>query len=132
MTTVFHTWLYGRFTENQSNLRRKKPHRTNQGSNFLGGSFSSRDNVSATIQFRIENQRQHLKRCFLFKNRPFHIPINRISVIRPIKRNKLSFSSIEINNPLPAPVLSVSKIRFNFSYQLSLLPHIRCLITLLV
>ena len=41
MTTVFHTWPYGRFI--QSNLRRKKLHRTNQGSNFLGGSFSNRN-----------------------------------------------------------------------------------------
>ena len=30
MATVFHVWLYGRFSEIQSNLRRKKLHRTNQ------------------------------------------------------------------------------------------------------
>ena len=29
-------------------FRRKKHHRTNQGSNFLGGSFSNRDNVRVT------------------------------------------------------------------------------------
>ena len=29
MITVFHTWAYGRFTEIQSNLKRKKPYRTN-------------------------------------------------------------------------------------------------------
>ena len=29
-------------------------------------------------------------------------------VIRPVKRNQLSFSSIEIDKPLPAPVHSVS------------------------
>ena len=29
MTTVFHTWAYGRFIDVQSNLRRKKLHRTN-------------------------------------------------------------------------------------------------------
>ena len=29
MTTVFHTWAYGRFIEIQSNLRRKKLHRAN-------------------------------------------------------------------------------------------------------
>ena len=45
MTTVFHAWLYGRFIEIQSNLRKKKLHRTNQGSNFLGGSLSNRMNV---------------------------------------------------------------------------------------
>ena len=50
--TVFHAWLYGRFIEIRSNIRRKKLHRTNQGSNFLGGSFSNRDNIRAPIQFR--------------------------------------------------------------------------------
>ena len=35
MTTVFHTCQYARFIEKQSNLKRKKLHRTNQGSNFL-------------------------------------------------------------------------------------------------
>ena len=33
MTTLFHGWLYGRFIEIQSNLRRKKLHRINQGFN---------------------------------------------------------------------------------------------------
>ena len=45
MTTALHVWLYGRFIEIQSNLRQKKLHRTNQGSNFLEGSFSNRDNI---------------------------------------------------------------------------------------
>ena len=45
--------------EIQSNLRRKKLHKTNQGSNFFGGSFSKRDNVRAQIQFRRESQPQH-------------------------------------------------------------------------
>ena len=92
------------FIEIQSNLRRKKLHRTNQGSNFLGGSFNNRDNVRAPVQFRRESQPQHLKRWFFLKNRPIHFHINSTSVIRPVKRNQLSFSSIEINKPLPAPV----------------------------
>ena len=62
MTTVFHAWPYGRFIEIQSNLKRQKLHRTNQGSNFLGGSFSNRDNVRAPFQFNRESQSQHLKR----------------------------------------------------------------------
>ena len=33
----------------------KKLHRTNEGSNFLGNSFSNRGNVRAPIQFRIPN-----------------------------------------------------------------------------
>ena len=63
MTTVFHVWPYGRFIiEIKSNLRRKKLHRMNQGSNFLGGSFSNKNNVRAPIQVRREGQPQHLKR----------------------------------------------------------------------
>ena len=55
MTTVFHAWPYGRFIEIQSDLRRKKLHRTNQSSNFLGGSLSNRDNIRAPIQFKRES-----------------------------------------------------------------------------
>ena len=33
--TVFHAWAYGRFVEIQSTVRRKKLHRTNQGTNFF-------------------------------------------------------------------------------------------------
>ena len=51
VTTVFHAWPYGRFITIQSNPRRKKLHGMTQGSNFLGGSFSNRDNVRALIQF---------------------------------------------------------------------------------
>ena len=58
MTTVSHEWLYCRFIKIQSNLRRKKLHRTNLGSNFLGNSFSNRDNVRAPIQFTRESQPQ--------------------------------------------------------------------------
>ena len=50
MIAVFSAWLYGRFVEIQSNLRKKKLHRTNQNSNFekkvntsiLKDDFSSR------------------------------------------------------------------------------------------
>ena len=38
------------------------PNRTNKSSNFLRGSFSSRDNVRAQTQFTRERQPQHLKR----------------------------------------------------------------------
>ena len=61
MTTVFHVWPHGKFIEIQSNLRRKKLHRANQSFNFLGGSFSNRDNVRAPIQFGGESQPQYLK-----------------------------------------------------------------------
>ena len=45
MTTVFHVRSYGRFMEIQSKLSRKKLHTSNQGSNFLGNSFSDRDKI---------------------------------------------------------------------------------------
>ena len=47
--------FYGRYIDIQSNIRRKKLPRTNQGSNLLEGSFSNRDNVKAPIQFRRES-----------------------------------------------------------------------------
>ena len=56
MTTVFHAWSYGRFIEKQSNFRRKKLHRMNQDSNFLGGSFRNRDNLRAPIQSKYEEK----------------------------------------------------------------------------
>ena len=39
-------------------------HRTNQGPNFLGVSFSNRNNLRAPIQFRRKSQPQHLKISF--------------------------------------------------------------------
>ena len=70
MTTVFHPWLCGRFIAIQSNLRRPKLHRRNQDSNFLWGSFSNKDNVWASIQFRRESQPQHLKRWISSRTDP--------------------------------------------------------------
>ena len=54
MATIFYAMLYSRFTEIKSNFGRKKLDRTNQMTNFLGGSLSKEDNVRAPIQFRIE------------------------------------------------------------------------------
>ena len=98
-TLVFHASVYGRFIEIQSNFRRK-----NQNSNFLRGSFSNIDNVRTPIQFGREIQPQHLKWLFFLRDRHVHIYIISTSVNRPVKRNQLSSSSIEINKPLPAPV----------------------------
>ena len=92
MTTVFHAWG---FIEIQSNLRRKKLHRTNQSSNFVRGSFSNTDNVKALIQSGRESQPQHLKRWFFLKKRPIHFHINSTGTIRPFKRNELSFLALK-------------------------------------
>ena len=110
MTIVFHSWSYGRFIEIQSNFRRKKLHRTNQGSNFLGGSFSNRDNVRAPIQFRRESQPQHLKRWFLLKSRCTHFHINSTSVIRLVKQNQLSFSSISTDSTIKSDLVLTNPI----------------------
>ena len=99
MTTVFHARPYGRFIDIQSNLRGMKPHGTNQGSNFLGGSFSNRNNIRGPIKFRRERQAHLFKRLFFLKNRPIHFHIYSTNAIRLFKRNRLSFSSIEINKP---------------------------------
>ena len=64
MTTVFHARPYSRFIEIQSNHMRKKLHRANQSSNFLGGIFSNKDNARAPIQFRREGQPSILKDDF--------------------------------------------------------------------
>ena len=95
----------GRFVEIQSNLRWKKT--SNQGSSFLGGSFSNRDYVAAPVQFRKESQSQHLKKWFFLKTRPIQTH-QQYRVIRLIKRNQFSFSSIEISKSCPPPLHSVS------------------------
>ena len=48
----------------------KKIHRTNQGSNFLGGSFSNRDNAGVPIQLRREIQHKSLKDDFSSRTDP--------------------------------------------------------------
>ena len=50
MTTILHVKQYGTFKEIKGDFGRKKLHRMNQGSNFLGGSFSNADNVKALLQ----------------------------------------------------------------------------------
>ena len=116
-------WQIHRDTEQPQG---KKLHRTIKSSNILRGSFSNRDNVPAPIQIRRQIQPQHLKINFFVKNRPiqFHI-----SLIKPVKRDQSSFFNIEVKKLLPAPVYSVSQIRFKFKDQFQLLPQIRCGIT---
>ena len=94
MTTVFHARPCGRLIGIKSNFGRKKHHRTYQGFKFLGGSFSNEDNVRNLIQFRRERQSQHPK-TFSHQNRPIRFDTSSTRVIRLVKQNKLSFSSIE-------------------------------------
>ena len=57
MATVYYARLIGRFIEIKSSFRRKKT-LTNQGFNFLEGSFSNEDNVRAEVQYRRERNSQ--------------------------------------------------------------------------
>ena len=50
---------------------RKKFHRTNQGSNFLGGSFSNRDNVRAPSNLEEKVSPSILKYDFSSKTDPY-------------------------------------------------------------
>ena len=70
MTTVFHAWPYGRFIEIQRNLRRKKLHRTNQGPNFLGGSFSIE--IMSEPQSNLEEKVNHSFSKDYFSSRRTH------------------------------------------------------------
>ena len=56
-------------------------------------------------QFRLIFSSVKKKLIFFLKNRSIQFFINSTSVIRMVKRNHLSFSSIEINKPLPDPVV---------------------------
>ena len=51
-----------------------------------------------------------LQDSFFFENRPIYLHISSTRVIRLVKQNMLVFSSIEINNLLPAPAYSVPKV----------------------
>ena len=62
---VLYSKPHNRFIEIKRNLRRKNLHRANRGSNFLGGSFSNRDNVRIPIQFRREEIAASQKMTFL-------------------------------------------------------------------
>ena len=70
--------------EIQSNLRRKKLHRTNEGSNFLGGSFSNRDNVRPSIELEEKVNPSILKDYFSLRT-PIYFHINNTSVFRLVK-----------------------------------------------
>ena len=67
---IFHPWPYDRFIETQSNLKRKKLHRMNQGSNFLGDSFRNRDNVRGQSNLEEEVDPGILKHDFSSKKEP--------------------------------------------------------------
>ena len=50
----------GRFMETKHSLKRKKYLKINQGSNIVRDSFSNRDNVNISVQFKSERQSLYL------------------------------------------------------------------------
>ena len=86
MTTVFYACLYGKFIEIQSKLRRKKLHRTNQGSDFLGGTNSFIFTLIAPV-IRLVKSNQ-LRFSSIEINKPFHALVqclvDQIQVQKPI------------------------------------------------
>ena len=126
MPTVFHARPYDRFMEIKSILRRKKLYRTNRGSNFLGGSFRAIETMSEPqSNLKDKGSSSILNYDFSSKRDPSIFNINSTRVTRPVNRNKLSFSSIEINKPLTAQDHSVSSVRLKLRRQLYLLLKIR-------
>ena len=49
MTAAFHARVNGSFIEIKIKHRKKKLHRTNEGFNFFGDSFSNGDNVKLSF-----------------------------------------------------------------------------------
>ena len=70
MTTIFHARTYSRFMEVQSKLRRRKLHRTNQDSDFLGDSFSKGDNVTGPSNLEEKDNLSILKDDFSSRTDP--------------------------------------------------------------
>ena len=103
----------------------------NQCSNFLGVSFSNRDNARTPIRFRKKKDNPRiLKNDFSSKADPSISTSTGPMLLDWSNKTSWVFPTILINKPLPAPVHRVSQVRFKISGQLYLLPQIRCLITL--
>ena len=86
--------------------------------------------MAALIHFRRERERererqtQPLKTRFSIKSRPFYFHINS-TVIRPVKLDKLIFSSIEITKPLTDGRCQTLSKALNISSDIaSLAPHL--------
>ena len=71
MTTAFHASAYGRFTEIESNLRRKQLQRMSQSSNLLGGSFSNSNDVRAQPNLEEKVNPSTLKEDFFSRTDQF-------------------------------------------------------------
>ena len=84
----------------------------NQGSSFLGGSFSNINNVQQPQSNLEENVNPSILKYY-----------------SSTRTEQLCLFSTEINKWFPAPFHTVSQLRFKLKSQFQLLPQIRCLIT---
>ena len=124
MATVFHVLPYGRVIEIQSNLRRKKLHRTNQNSNFLGA-------IEPQSNFEEKVNPSILKDDFSSRTDPFIF-----TSIPPVlldRSNETSWVLSALKST--SHFLSQSTVSRRSDYirsQFKLLSQIRCLIKLRV
>ena len=99
--------MHGRMVDLQrykaSSGERNFIERTNKASIFLEAVLAKEHQSN----FEEKSTPASKKMIFFFKNRSIHFHINSTRVIRLVKGNQLSFSSIEINKaPLHSPVSS--------------------------
>ena len=92
MTTVFHARINSKFIEIKSNLKRKKFHKMNQGSNFLGASFT--ETMKQPLSNLEETGRKRSLKNYFFMKRFIHFHINISRFIRTIYK-KTEFSTIK-------------------------------------
>ena len=68
---------------------------------------------------KLQFELAYLKIQFFLKKRPTHFHIKGTSVIRRVKQNKLIFSSIEINKPLPSSHCLIDQNQFQKPVQVA-------------
>ena len=92
--------------------RRKKLHRMNQRVHFLESSFSNRDSLRVSIQFRGKRQSQHhfLEKMIWVQEQTHPFLDQQHQCYKLFKRTKLSFFNIEINNLLLSRIYSVHRL----------------------
>ena len=109
---------YGRFVEIQNNLRRKKLHRTNQGCNFTGGSFSKRGNVRVQFNLKAKSTPPSWKIIFP-QEQSIYFPINSTCVVRRRPACQTLQKSLDISSATDQLHPEVLKVLAIYQTQLS-------------
>ena len=128
MTTVFHAWLYGRIIDSEQS-QEKETSQNESRLQLFGRQFQQQSKSSKspnTIQKRKSIPASYKMIFLQEKTHPFlH---QQHQCYQTSQTKSVNFSSTEIEKPLPAPIHSVSQIKFKFRSQFQLLPQIRCLV----